>query len=330
MIGQTVEARSVFSPWIVINLVAVAALVGWSLLAVNLHPLIAAALPLGISIGLLLGRPSRIAFLIETAGIRPLTRYDMINFDTIHAITVNGNSFGSGALSLVNVPMEIHHDRGTLTVPPIANVDVAELHNFLQSQLPPRPARRVPTVLGDFYAQQITKFGPDKVTVIHTREHHSEPWRRKRRKWIAAGICLAGLAWIVSGVTMLSTHKNSDEYGAWIVFGFLLGLGGILGYLTANSRNGNQARHWLAKFPSSCLVVAPPGIALIQGDTKGALPWSEITGVTTNISQWARTSRVKGVQLRVRGAEILILDIYERSPSEIEELFRRNIDTPLA
>jgi hypothetical protein len=32
------------------------------------------------------------------------------------------------------------------------------------------------------------------------------------------------------------------------------------------------------------------------------------------------------LQVRVRGAEIIVFDIYERSPADIEQLMRRNLE----
>jgi hypothetical protein len=330
MLGQTIETRSPFSPWIIIHLVLVAALVAWAILARSPHPLIAAALPLGIAVGLVLGKPSRTVLLVDREGLRPLGAHETIYFDEISAITVGGREFGGPVLSIPSEPMEIHHQRGVLVVPALTSVDFTEFHNFLQSQIPPRPPRPVPTVLADYVAQQTAKFGPDKVIVIQTRRDLTEHWRRKRRKWISAGIFLTGLAWFVTGIAVLSTHKHSDEYGCWVAFGFFLGFGGILGYVAPHSLRQTQSARLLARHPDACLIVAPPGIALVQGDTKGALPWSEITKISTKSSQFGGTSQVKGLQLRVRGAEIVIFDIYEYTPAEIEELFRRNLDLPVA
>jgi hypothetical protein len=330
MLGQTIEARSPFSPWIIFYVALMAALVAWAILAANPHPLIAAALPLGIAFGLVLGRPQRTVLLVDREGLRLFGAHEMIYFDEINAITVGGRELGAQALSILSEPMEIHYQRGVLVVPPLTGVDFTEFHNFLQSQIPPQPPRPVPSVLADYLTQQIAKFGPDKVSVIQTRRDFTERWRRKRRKWVSAGIFLAGLTWFVTGIVVLSTNKRADEYGGWVALGFILGFGGILGYFAPHSLRRNQTGRLLVKHPDACLIVAPPGIALVQGDTKGALPWNEITKISRKFSQWGRARQVKGLQLRVRGAEIIIFDIYDRTPAEIEQLLRRNLDLPIA
>lgn len=92
----------------------------------------------------------------------------------------------------------------------------------------------------------------------------------------------------------------------------------------------NASAKLLAKHPNSCLIVAPTGIALVQGDTKGSLPWHEITKVAGYGPGWNRKNRGYGLQLHVRGAQIIVFDIYDRTPEEIEQLLRRNLDLPIA
>jgi hypothetical protein len=40
--------------------------------------------------------------------------------------------------------------------------------------------------------------------------------------------------------------------------------------------------------------------------------------------------RGHGLRVQVRGAEIIVFDIYEASPEEIEALLRRNLELPFA
>ena len=326
MLGQTIETRSPISGAAVLNFLIVACLVALAILWSSPHPLIAAVLPLGFALGITLGRPKRIEFMVDHDGIRPIGSNQLIGYSTIHAITVAGRNYGLSPLDVVNVPMEIHHDLGTLVIPQRMNVDTAVLHNFLQSQLPPRPESSVPTILADYLDQQVAKFGPDKVTVIRAREDYTERWRLKARRWLATGILFTGITWFVVGIAVLTTNKRADDYGAWAGFGFIVGFLGLIWYLAPRAFRSAPPMRLLAKYPNSCLIIAPPGIALVQGDTKGSLPWSEITQVKSRFSQWLRASRIAGVQLQVRGAEIIIFDIYDRTPAEIEELFRRNLD----
>jgi hypothetical protein len=97
-------------------------------------------------------------------------------------------------------------------------------------------------------------------------------------------------------------------------------------YLQSNS--GGSRQKLLTKHPDACIVISPSGLAMCQGDVQGVLPWEQVVDVTTKVSQWLRSARVSGLQIRVRGAEIIAFDIYNRSPSEMEAMIRRNLAQP--
>ena len=99
MVGQTIDARSPFS-WAVPFYVLIAAgLIAWAVAESNPHPALAAALPLGIGIGLVFGQPSRVVMLVENDGLRPLGTPEKIHYCDIIDVTVGGRQYAADATS---------------------------------------------------------------------------------------------------------------------------------------------------------------------------------------------------------------------------------------
>jgi hypothetical protein len=328
MVGQTIDARSRFS-WAVPFFVLVAAgLIAWAVVDSNPHPALAAALPIGIALGLVLGQPSRVVLLVENDGLHPLGTPQKILYRDIIDVTVGGRPYAADATSLPSKPLEVDHERGCLIVPPLMNVGLADFYHFLVSQAPKRPPQGVPAVLTGFLAEQTTKFGQAKVQVINTRRFIEEKWRTRRRWWLSIGGLLVGLIWIAAPIAIMTSRPHSDIFSAWVFFGFLISAIALAVMFGPDSIAQNPVDRLLAKNLDSCIIVAPTGIAMIQGDTKGSLPWREITKITNYGSGWVRNRRGYGLRLQVRGAEIIVFDIYDRTPEKIEQLLRRNLDLP--
>jgi hypothetical protein len=330
MVGQTVEARAPFSPAIAIYIVIA---IGLGVLGVAIeswHPLFMAALPLGLAFGLFMGRPRRAILLVDNDGLRVFEAHEKVYFRYVTSISVGGREYGPNALSLPAKPLEIDYVGGTLVVPPVMNVDFTAFHNFLVSQVPSQPPRTIPAVLADYLNDQLAKFGSDKVVAVHTRRVFAEVWRRRRRKWLCGGIFLAAAAWFVGAIVFLSTLRHAEDYVLWLTLGIFIGLAGLIGFFSPRAMARNAIGQLLAKNPNSCIIVGPAGLAMVQGDTKGALPWREITKVTRNVSNGLQRRRGHGLRVQVRGAEIIVFDIYEASPEEIEALLRRNLELPFA
>jgi hypothetical protein len=326
MFGQTIDARSRFSLAGAFFLVIGAALIGWGVLINSVHPMLGAVLPICFAIGLSFGRPQRVVLLVENDGLRLFGSPEKILYREISAVIVGGRQYGGGAVSLPAQPMEIQYQRGCLVAPPVMNVDPVEFHNFLLSQMPVEPPRPVPAVLADYLSEQLAKFGPERVHLIQTRRAFFEQWRRRRRRWIGAALILAGIIWFAVATVAVVSHPKANEYAAWFVAGFWSALVGLIMYFARGSMNRKVADRQLAKHPDACIIIGPAGLAMLQGSTKGALPWREITKVSRNVSQFLQSSRTYGLQLQVRGAAINMFDIYEFSAAEIEQLIRFNLE----
>jgi hypothetical protein len=210
-------------------------------------------------------------------------------------------------------------------LPQKINIEASELIRFLLSKAPRQPSRPVHSLLMEYFAEQQSKFGSEKVHVIHARELMAAPGRRRLRRWVTAAIAFTGIAWIALAVALGPMSRDAELYGAWIALGCVAVFLTVPVYFAMRSGDGT-ADSQVAKFPHACIVIGPAGLAMVQGEIQGAIRWDEITKVTTKISQWLRTSRTSGVQILVRGGEILVLDIYERSPAELERLIRGNLE----
>jgi hypothetical protein len=246
-----------------------------------------------------------------------------VAYEDVFGITVGGREYVSGTSALPAKPLELHHARGVMTLPPVMNVPVADFHDFLRSQLPPAAEQSVPQVLGSYLAEQRGKFGHDKVQVIHTRRILPAVWRRRWQRWIGGALFVTGMAWMAAGIYGVSHHRGADDFGIWIALGIAVILISVPFFLVDTTERADRI---LMKHPNACMIVGPAGIALTQGVTQGALRWNEILGVTSKL----RKGRTGGVHIRVQGAEIIVLDIYERAPREIEEMLRRNLDSGAA
>jgi hypothetical protein len=181
--------------------------------------------------------------------------------------------------------------------------------------------------LASYYEQQLAKFGAQKVHVIQTRDSTLSDKQGCLGGAVWAAIMLTGVIWILAGAVGSTVDPRNEDFIAWCGLGILvLFLFGLLGLLKRFTRQ-NSAASILRKHPDACIVIGPTGLAMVQGELQGIVAWHEIVGVSSRFSQWLRTVRVSGLQIRVRGGEIIVHDIYEMSPPELETLVRRNLGT---
>jgi hypothetical protein len=92
----------------------------------------------------------------------------------------------------------------------------------------------------------------------------------------------------------------------------LLALIALLGYALRGSllTVGRGIKNWR----ESSLVVSPAGLALAQGDLKGELRWKELRKVKL---RERGTTGQRRIEMRVEGAQIDIMDLYDSPISEI-------------
>lgn len=325
MIGQTIDARPSTSFFIFALPVIAIGLVVWAVLSANPHLAIAAVLPLVVALGVWLGRPKHVVLVIEPDGLQIFGTHHKIRYADIQDIAVGGSLLDRDADSVPALPMQIEYAGGCLIVPPEMNVDRGQFYRFLTSQTPVRPVKPTPVALAPHAEAQVAKFGADKVQIIHTRRMIVERWRQSRRKWIGGSFFAVGVIWLAIGIGVLVMHPKQDEYTGWVVGGVLMSLFAGVALFFSSAKRARQADQVAMKHPDSCIVISPAGLAMSQGDLRGVVAWREIEKVAYKNSQFLSRSGVGGLQLRVRGGEILVFDIYERSLVELAEIVRRNL-----
>ncbi|HEX4414263.1 MAG TPA: hypothetical protein VH107_11590 [Lacipirellulaceae bacterium] len=326
MIGQTIDARPSTSFFVFALPVISIGLVVWAVLSANPHIAIVAVLPLAVALGIWLGRPKHVVLVVEPDGLQIFGTHHKVRYADIQDVAVGGSLLDHDAGSVPALPMQIEHADGCLVVPPQMNVDRAEFYRFLTSQMPLRPVKPVPPALAPHAEAHIAKFGADKVQIVHTRRMIVERWRQSRRRWIGGSFFAVGLIWLAIGIGVLIVHPKQDEYTGWVVGGVLTSLFAGVALFFSNAKRARQADQVAMKHPDSCIVISPTGLAMSQGDLQGAVTWREIMKVTTKKSQFLSSSGVGGLQLHVRGGQILVFDIYERSLAELADIVRRNLN----
>jgi hypothetical protein len=211
-------------------------------------------------------------------------------------------------------PFQLLHDGGVVRLPARLNVRSDELYNFLLGQLPPSGSRDLPESLAGYHAQQETMFGPERVFSYRARPQRGGG---RAKGGVAAGVAtiLAGFAWLVAGVLL------GHEGGPWVALGILVAFfGAIFTLIQSFESPGPRIANWQA----SGLVISPVGLALVQGEMRGELPWFELRDIRFRRKpgffemQFAGSPR-GGIHLIVAGATITIADIYDRPLALIHE-----------
>lgn len=326
MLGRTIEARSPVPVSAIVCLLMAAALCGWAVIERNPHPAIAAVLPGLLAIGLWLGQPPSMVVTLEGDGISKLGSMQRIPYKSIASITVEGREYCGGGPEALKRPVEISHGDQVLILPARMTAPAADLMQFLAERMVPTADRPLPEGLANFAREQQEKFGHERVDIVRARGACAETWTRRRNLAVVLALLAAGSCWFVGGIALASSARRSEDYAAWIALGVIVIVSsGVVGVILrgARLRGGNRQ---LAGHQQACIVIAPAGLAMSQGDMEGVLRWDQIVDATTSIPQFLRMNRVSGLRLRIQGGEVIALDVYERTPQELSQLVRSRMD----
>ena len=122
------------------------------------------------------------------------------------------------------------------------------------------------------------------------------------------GLIVAGGAWSVIGFSGFSEI-------AWGLAGIVCVMVGGLLYATSFAEfiPAGPMRNWR----NASLVISPQGMAMVQGDIQGEVRWPELVEIRFNTKPRGfdfgnPSAMLPGILLRVKGASILIADIYDR------------------
>jgi hypothetical protein len=269
---------------------------GWALAAV---PFVAIALVL------LVMRPRRLILQLRNDRIQIEARNLFIPYADIEALKASKRPPDWTVPGPRRYPIQVIHRDGVLCVPGRLSVPSDEVFHSLIRKLKPSGSRQVAPLLVDYFDRMVDRYGPEKVLTFRARTFSGQDASYRRACMCSLAVALTGLLWIAFG-------SQVSGYG-WVPFGFLLLFAG--GLFSALFGFEGRVKKVGAKFRSASLVIAPPGLAMVQGDVQGEMRWHELRKVEWK-KQAAGTSsseRFHGaILLKFAGAQIAIGDVYDR------------------
>jgi hypothetical protein len=198
--------------------------------------------------------------------------------------------------------ISVLHRSGKLIIPPCKGVPIDQLFDFLRQMIPADELPFVDDSLRAYLAAQAATFEADRVSTFNA---NSTPLQRSRK--LSAMIAAALMTSIVWTIAAMVLHDLLWTGGAVLLF-----MNTMLIYWL---RRMITVKHiGIKQWKKSSLVIAPVGLAMIQGDLEGELLWDELRDLKFNNSISPRHRRI---ELRIDGAKIFVPDIYDTPVAEI-------------
>lgn len=315
MIGTTVTAKAPFSSWPIIWV-----MLGFGLAAFhsNVHLMM-----LGLGL-LMLGfclwwfRPRSHSVLIEDTRLVPLRREEPIEYSAIRSVSIGGLCPPPDDQFMFLGPIHVLTDKTQLYLPEQMSVSPIEFYSFLVARMSAPSDRTIAASLQIYNREQTEKFGSDKIQVFHARNRKFRSPRTGKLRVTALTMLLIGSTWVA-----LVTYLQNKDLDGWGGLGVVLVLFGSLFWVLQRVHPRRNRRH-LAKYPQSCIVLSPAGMAMDQGDLKGKLRWEEITGIKNSQRNGIPAYQSRPLIVKVAGGQFEILDIYEKPLREIAREIARN------
>lgn len=215
------------------------------------------------------------------------------------------NPFKAGPRSYL---IQVIHADGVLLIPARLNIPSDEVFSFLYRRFSPSGSRDVPNKLADFLRRKESQFGPEQVWTYRARAYLGRRKRYPRLRTFFLAFLPTVAAWLVWGIV--------QRQEGWIIGGSLgLFFGGLFSFLLW--LEGRQYLGGFRGWRKAGLVIAPDGLALVQGDLVGELRWDEVREVklgkaTTAFTVTTAAPVIRGIVLKLEGAVIVIADVYDR------------------
>ncbi len=312
MIGQRIEVRR--RPPILAALFGVVglALLGTWVALGNAHLAIGAILPIALCVSLFLAREPDFAARFTDEAIEVEHPPTTVSYADLEGLQTRGRPIDPDKPPGRSFPIEVAHAGGLLRLPARLDVPSAEVYRFLVGRFDPRGSREVHPNLLDYLERQESNYGPEQVwTFRAARRRPVQPSYRALR-----AICLAMVATSVAWTAIGLLHRMEDGWGP---VGIILGVIGLIFFLASFARQVPKIKGW----NQSSLVVSPGGMAMVQGEIQGEMSWPELLDVRMNFYprgfRFAAEPTPTGIVVRVRGAKLVIADLYDRPLSVIYE-----------
>ncbi len=307
MIGQLIQSRRSF-PWgaLLFLLSAIPLLVA-AVVERNPHFAVGACLPLFIATLLVLRPLPSVRFEFTETEIDVHNPPQSIPYETIESVVAPKRPGDPDKAGPRHYAMSVIHEAGTLHLPAKLNVPSDDVFDFLLATFPASGSPQVNPLVRGYLKEQTETFGADRVWSCRARTNLGKPAPNR-----GLAVCLAVLG---TGIVWLGVGGVAKESG-WLVGGLLLvmfgGLFTLLFWLVSRRYQPRSIRHW----KQASLVISPVGLALVQGDLKGEMRWDELRDLKFKRDSGFDTSHHhtagRGILLSFEGAQVMILDIYDR------------------
>jgi hypothetical protein len=310
MIGERLESRR-HLPWVASLFLTVGLGLVVAGLVSGIKGLLAGAvLPIAIGGALwLLGRERPFAATVREEGLEIEGEGEpvLIPYASIQNIKVAGRPADPAGFDRSSAPIAVLHEVGVLHIPARLNVPSHEVLRFLAERVPDSGGRDVNPALADYLRRLEEDYGPESVATFRAASHRLPPARRGLRA-LSIGLVLAGAAWAVLG---FREYVDVGWGGAGVA---CVVIGGFL--YAASFAKGASSNPVLKNWKNASLVIGPFGLAMVQGNIQGELRWAELVEFRfqgkPRSFYGGHAAAIPGILLRVKGAQIVIADIYDR------------------
>lgn len=267
-----------------------------------------AVLPLVIGLCLLFGDDRRFLARFTPGAVEIARPKQSIPYTSIHEVRPIAPL---GAPRPRSFPIEIVHQRGSVTFPATLSAPSERVYAFLRGHLADKPPRALPEAMATYQQEQEQSFGADRVFCYGGRRG---PFRHDAPRWSAAGkgLLISAAAWAVLAFV------RPGAGGWYIGAGLAVVIGGLC-LLAAWRGSGGGVDP--TRTSGAALVISPLGLAMEQGPLNGHLTWQQIRKVSTQVpgKGITMTRTLPGIAVEVEGATFVITDSYDRPLSEIHE-----------
>lgn len=315
LLGTRLESRS--DPLLIGCLTAVAVSFATAYLVTRGNIwLVAAAPPALMALAVWLTTPRRFSATILETGLQLHPTGEMIPWSSIDRFYVAHSD-------RLSYPIRLEAADRTIDIPEPRSVRAADLVQFLVGvvqfrELPPRDL-----ALAEFYRTQRDRFGAEQVW------YAAGFGRLPRARSIGTGTAV--LLGLVLPATVVSLYyggsgENRDEtFQSFALCGMFLF---SIGLFVVSAINSDSQRHIIRSGRDFGVVVTPAGVAVRQRKLRGKFRWDHVREVRflRGGSLFALTAEgyAAGIELRVAGLRVKILDLYDRPLTAIHEQIMQN------
>ncbi len=308
MIGRTVKSRPNPIWGVVILVCAGLGVAAAGPLTGTSWPPVAAVLPLAFAAALLVmgrDRPFSATFTAETMEVEDPSV--SIRYDQMRNVRADGLARDPRTFSKSSCTIQVEHEGGLVRIPGRLDHPSCEVYSFLASRVPLRGGRDVHPALTEYLEREEACFEPDQIWTYTLASRRGRRGSYPRLRIFCVGLMIAGGAWTALW------FAGKVETGWGIAGVIAVASGGVILLTTML-----EGRHFVARgLKNSSLVIGPRGMAMVQGDIQGEIGWPEVLEVRYAPNPWAlgiayQSSGVAFILCRVKGADIRILDIYDR------------------